>query len=684
MFTSTRYLVSLIVLSILIIGLIPIISGSAVSDTNTGFEPRPQESTNISIFPVKPMVGGVITFTLAGSYQPGSVFTWNFGDGSVQNSSTPTIQYQYAKTGVYQVSVALNSTITAQRMLDLTLMKGDMLVHAGEGIISALIPGMWSHVGMYMGNDTVFESTSEGVHMSNISVWSMPGDTCVAAFRLTGISNETRERIITWALNMNKHPYDLVSIFLYTKQQDCQGSSSSGLCYNYYCSELVWASYSRNGIDLNPQWGAVLPQAVVSGKQQPTQLVGAHIEKIPDAFKHYQSYYDQMLQGKNPPYSTEVGYYPNYELIVIGINDNQTLHLNSTQNSSQPALVELSILDPFGRVLSSDNSTIPNSSIGHIDFDSEGGDTDDLGAIFNAIPGEYLLNISLTNQSSQNEPISIQIGSWNGGQYSWVIPYNATSLDQINRPVPFRIEEKNATRVISIPSRGVAPLNVSFLLLSPTEKSNNTWNFGDGSSVSDQKTTSHTYGCPGNYTVTVVSELNGSVSSINFPVTVEGVSEPMANFTADLRSGTPPLHVHFNDTSACIPVSWNWTFGDGSFSHEQNPVHSYTGIGRYSVTLEITNSTGCQSVVRKHQFISVNSGSIAGPNGMIWISSSPSEAEIYFDQVLIGNTSMKSLGLPAGIHQIMVRKEGYKDWIGNVQISQGGYTYVPKVILQKL
>ncbi len=155
-----------------------------------------------------------------------------------------------------------------------------------------------------------------------------------------------------------------------------------------------------------------------------------------------------------------------------------------------------------------------------------------------------------------------------------------------------------------------------------------------------------------------------------------------ADFTANPRTGTPPLKVQFTDLSSGSPAVWNWTFGDGSVSHEQNPVHVFTGIGRYTVTLEVKNSQG-QDSMRVPSYVMATSGRVTGPNGMIWISSAPSGAEVYVDQVSMGVTPLQSLGLPAGIHQVRVSATGYHDWIGYVQINSGTFTYIPKVILQR-
>jgi PKD repeat protein len=67
---------------------------------------------------------------------------------------------------------------------------------------------------------------------------------------------------------------------------------------------------------------------------------------------------------------------------------------------------------------------------------------------------------------------------------------------------------------------------------------------------------------------------------------------PIPAFSADVRSGPAPLYVQFNDYSLHDPWKWNWTFGDGSHSDEQNPLHIYSVPGNYSVTLIVTNDVG--------------------------------------------------------------------------------------------
>ena len=84
----------------------------------------------------------------------------------------------------------------------------------------------------------------------------------------------------------------------------------------------------------------------------------------------------------------------------------------------------------------------------------------------------------------------------------------------------------------------------------------------------------------------------------------------VANFTANITTGQAPLAVAFTDTSTGGPVSWSWNFGDGSTSTAQNPVHTYTAAGNYTVTLNVTNAHGYTANLTKEDYIHVTAGSL--------------------------------------------------------------------------
>ena len=85
-----------------------------------------------------------------------------------------------------------------------------------------------------------------------------------------------------------------------------------------------------------------------------------------------------------------------------------------------------------------------------------------------------------------------------------------------------------------------------------------------------------------------------------------------ADFTQNVTSGAAPLTVQFADKSSGRPNSWLWDFGDGSTSGQQNPVHTYTSAGTYTVTLTAGMvfdqggvHSGISTVVRKENLVTV-------------------------------------------------------------------------------
>jgi hypothetical protein len=61
-----------------------------------------------------------------------------------------------------------------------------------------------------------------------------------------------------------------------------------------------------------------------------------------------------------------------------------------------------------------------------------------------------------------------------------------------------------------------------------------------------------------------------------------------ADFTADRTKGDAPFTVRFYDISYGYPEAWQWDFGDGNTSEDQNPVYTYLQPGKYDVSLKIS------------------------------------------------------------------------------------------------
>ncbi len=117
------------------------------------------------------------------------------------------------------------------------------------------------------------------------------------------------------------------------------------------------------------------------------------------------------------------------------------------------------------------------------------------------------------------------------------------------------------------------------------------WEFGDGSTSIEQNPT-HSYAVNGRYTVTLTVTNKFGTDKKIIPEFVSVGTIPAASFSATPTQGTTPLTVKFTDTSGSGVTSWHWDFGDGATSSVQNPSHTYTKIGTYTVSLDTRNSFG--------------------------------------------------------------------------------------------
>jgi len=122
----------------------------------------------------------------------------------------------------------------------------------------------------------------------------------------------------------------------------------------------------------------------------------------------------------------------------------------------------------------------------------------------------------------------------------------------------------------------------------------------------------------GNHTIkcTGIDNNEGSTSDEISVAIIAGGTAPIANFTADITSGEAPLTVNFTDQSTNNPTTWQWDFGDGGSSAEQNPSHTYSTDGTYTVSLIVTNAYGSDNKTNIG-FIYVSSG---GGGDLEWIN----------------------------------------------------------------
>ena len=76
----------------------------------------------------------------------------------------------------------------------------------------------------------------------------------------------------------------------------------------------------------------------------------------------------------------------------------------------------------------------------------------------------------------------------------------------------------------------------------------------------------------------------------------KGIAEPIALFDYNLNDFTASFINFSDDINENQIVSWLWNFGDGYFSEEHSPVHTYESYGNYEVSLIITDQFGQDSM----------------------------------------------------------------------------------------
>ncbi|MGB1019232.1 MAG: PKD domain-containing protein, partial [Chitinophagales bacterium] len=164
-------------------------------------------------------------------------------------------------------------------------------------------------------------------------------------------------------------------------------------------------------------------------------------------------------------------------------------------------------------------------------------------------------------------------------------------------------------------SLACAPFDVQFTNNS-TFGASYVWDFGDGS-TSSATNPSHTYSNNGIYTVKlVVQNTLGCSDSISYTnlITVIG-SDP--DFTSPDTAGCRVFTTSFVDLSTSVagPITnWSWDFGDGSpVNNMQNPVHSFSEVGSFNISLTTTDSAGCVNTETKPLYIT-STGPLPGFN----------------------------------------------------------------------
>ncbi len=191
--------------------------------------------------------------------------------------------------------------------------------------------------------------------------------------------------------------------------------------------------------------------------------------------------------------------------------------------------------------------------------------------------------------------------------------------------------------------------------------------FGDGSPpyYGTVDGVTHTYRSPGQYTLNYMAGTQCDLwrqgtHVLNIPAPVNytpviaacGPARPNAGFSGTPATGFAPLTVRFTSTSSGADA-WAWKFGDGGTSPAENPSHTYITPGTYSVSLAARDScTGAVNTADKLGFVTVTATA-----GTLAISSTPSGAIVFIDNIIKGITPVTLTDTAAGTHTLLLIRD---------------------------
>jgi PKD repeat protein len=194
-----------------------------------------------------------------------------------------------------------------------------------------------------------------------------------------------------------------------------------------------------------------------------------------------------------------------------------------------------------------------------------------------ATPGTYTIGLTVTDRFGRESSVSKKV------KVEW------------QKPMPkFDFRPKSQEGYVT----GVAPKTVTFFDDGSLYTEEWEWNFGDGSSKEKGKEVSHTYMRGNWYTVTLYARNSDKEAHISRQVIRLDPDELcVADFVYQpgfLEWRPAPRLVQFINKSRWAS-SYEWNFGDGYSSKEENPTHTYQVQGTYSVKLTASNSLGQSS-----------------------------------------------------------------------------------------
>jgi PKD repeat protein len=239
-----------------------------------------------------------------------------------------------------------------------------------------------------------------------------------------------------------------------------------------------------------------------------------------------------------------------------------------------------------------------------------------------------------------------------------------------------------------------------------------TWDFGDGSTGTGANVT-HAY-APGTYVACLtVTNANGLSCTSCQTIVIQQTSGCSSNFAIYPDSTVQHSYFAYNLASGVGPLSYIWSWGDGTSSNTAYPSHTYASAGTYTICLTITDATGCSSnTCYTFSLLRVGSSSapvtinvIAGSTGInendflnsLVISPNPASEMVQANFNLLQATNVEysirnitgqvmmvapALMFEAGSHEVKVDVSEFASGLYLMEITAGGKKSYSKILVQ--
>ncbi|MCF8423521.1 MAG: PKD domain-containing protein [Bacteroidia bacterium] len=521
-------------------------------------------------------VGQTVSFTDLSSQSP-SAWLWNFQGGTPSTSSVQNPTITYNVPGTYSVSLTAYNAMGSNTYSVINYITVNAIPVASAGTNSAICAGSSAILNASGGINYTWTPGS-GLSNSNISnPIANPSVTTVYTVNVSnGFCSSTNAITLTIIPLPIANAGNNVSICL---ASNTTLTASGGSSYSWSPSAGLNSVTNPNPV-ANPTTTTIYTLTAFNSGCSSTDFVTVSVNPLPTATISANGP-TTFCQGGNVILSSSIG--DSYQwsnsaitpTISVTASGNFFVTVSNSFSCAATSAAISVVVNPLGTA-----SITPNSSTTFCQGDS-------VTLVVNS-GNSYAWSTGATTQN---------IVAYSSGIYS----VEVTNSNNCTTPTP------SASIVVTVNQNPAIPTITAIgstslcigdtVILKSTSASSYLWNTG---AVVDSIIVT----TAGNYSVTAFNSFGCSALS---SITSVSVNDPLVDFSGNpLLVFIPNANVTFTATPNGVPpYSYLWNFGNSSTSTNSSPNNTYNSIGYYTVSLKLTDNTGCSKTITKTNYVQI-------------------------------------------------------------------------------